>query len=340
MQIDFHHTVIFILARLAGFGLKESNLIAACSQFVDDATDNEVIRFENGESYQSIYSAHSHLDYKNFDELDNHHIWIPFHFLPNGMQQNTFYDEICCRPNSRVAQDMLAECLRQKNMPNALYRLGVTMHVFADTWAHQGFAGIKHEQNKVFYCDDNETSTHLADRIKDFFEDSLDNVTRQFPDKLLPLGHGAVLTYPDLPFLQWEYKTIQGQLIKRDNTAIFLDAINHIFIYLQQFLGVSKPVELPPIHMKKFQELLSKFDDKNGDTRHQQWMEAIKESAFGEIGSIDEIQISKWKSDALHTLKDTSYFAQTSWKYFQDSLKEHHFYMLHLLDEKYHICVA
>ena len=34
-------------------------------------------------------------------------------------------------------------------MRHALHRLGITMHVYADTWAHQGFAGTPHEINQA-----------------------------------------------------------------------------------------------------------------------------------------------------------------------------------------------
>ena len=43
-----------------------------------------------------------------------------------------------------------------------------------------------------------------------------------------PLGHGAALSYPDQPYLVWQYKNGEKKprIIKRDNPAIFIDAVD------------------------------------------------------------------------------------------------------------------
>jgi nucleoside 2-deoxyribosyltransferase len=69
MQIDFHHAVTYVVARLAGFGHREAEVVAYCAQYVDDATNTGEIIFENGAMYSRICSAHKMLDYRNFDEL-------------------------------------------------------------------------------------------------------------------------------------------------------------------------------------------------------------------------------------------------------------------------------
>ena len=80
MQIDFHHGVTYVVARSAGLGHREAETVAYCSQYVDDATNSGVVHFDNGAMYSRISSAHKALDYRNFDKLANHHVWIPFHF--------------------------------------------------------------------------------------------------------------------------------------------------------------------------------------------------------------------------------------------------------------------
>ena len=84
MQIDFHHSVTYVLSRIAGFLHSEASIIAYCAQYVDDATNSGIIHFDNGWSFDRICSAHKLLDYRNFQELANHHVWIPFHFLPGN----------------------------------------------------------------------------------------------------------------------------------------------------------------------------------------------------------------------------------------------------------------
>ena len=46
MQIDFHHTVTYVVARLAGFKASEAQTIAYAAQYVDDATQDGTVRFE------------------------------------------------------------------------------------------------------------------------------------------------------------------------------------------------------------------------------------------------------------------------------------------------------
>jgi hypothetical protein len=67
MQIDGHHTMTYIAARLAGFSKPKASIIAYSAQYVDDATNSGVIKFDNEAMYQRISSAHRMLDYRNSD---------------------------------------------------------------------------------------------------------------------------------------------------------------------------------------------------------------------------------------------------------------------------------
>lgn len=85
-------------------------IVAYAAQYVDDATSSGRVRFDNGASYSRTSSAHKMLDYRNFEELANQHVWLPFHFLPgNGslpvgtVPPGTFIDRLICRPNSYPA---------------------------------------------------------------------------------------------------------------------------------------------------------------------------------------------------------------------------------------------
>ena len=156
MQIDGHHTLTYVTARLAGYSRPKASIIAYSAQYVDDATNAGIINFKNGAMYKRISSAHKMLDYRNSDELANHQVWVPFHFLPgNGGKragenpEGTFIRKLVCFPDSHVARDMLRACARDMGKSYALHRLGITMHVYADTWAHQGFAGVNHKINEV-----------------------------------------------------------------------------------------------------------------------------------------------------------------------------------------------
>ena len=94
MQLDFHHAVTYVTARIAGFGHEEADIIAYSSQFVDDAVSSGVVCFDNKAMYSRISSAHKAIDPRNLDNAENHLIWLPFHFLPgNGGKKRC-----CARP--------------------------------------------------------------------------------------------------------------------------------------------------------------------------------------------------------------------------------------------------
>lgn len=156
MQIDFHHAVTYVAARLASMDHAKADIIAYAAQYVDDATNHGYIRFDNGVTYSRVASAHKMLDYSNFSELANHRAWVPFHFLPgNDLKKagenhdNRFIYRLVCRPGSYVAQDMVRDCILDRNRPYGMHRLGVTMHSYIDTWAHYGFCGTAHEINRA-----------------------------------------------------------------------------------------------------------------------------------------------------------------------------------------------
>lgn len=118
--------------------------------------------------------------------------------MPAGENpEGSFIRKLVCHPDSHVARDMLRTCATDIKKPYALHRLGITMHVYADTWAHQGFAGVNHEINEV-----RELQTNNKSLDKSF----ITKIANFFLSESFPLGHGAALSHPDLPSLIWEYK--------------------------------------------------------------------------------------------------------------------------------------
>jgi hypothetical protein len=364
MQIDFHHAVTYVVARLAGFEPGQASIIAHSAQYVDDATSTGEITFSNGAGYQRISSAHKTLDYRNFKDLENAKVWVPFHFLPgNGGlpagkdPEGGFIRKLVCRPNSPVALDMLRDCIRNANAPYALHRLGIAMHVYADTWAHQGFAGVVHQINLVKDLEDEhgEPDVTLVGKVKDFFGDLFDDWANETADQF-PLGHGAALSNPDKPFLKWTYTNGLGEKVERDNPKDFLSAARHLFDALTMVrieAGWSK--EAPNAHQADFERIdsnLRSFDDPDGEKRHALWLESIRRGEFS-FGPEELTYIAKgvgsWKHDALGSVDDAqdaneypfeSGFLRSNWKLFHDALQAHRLAVLHDILPKYGICVA
>ncbi len=353
MQIDFHHGVTYVCARLAGFEHLEANIVAHCAQYVDDSTQSGLIRFDNGALFDRMSSAHKMLDYRNFKELDNYKVWIPFHFLPgNGGlpagqdPPGTFIEKLICRPNSPVAQDMVRECIEQRHRRYGLHRFGISLHVFADTWAHQGFAGVSHAINgaRDLVDGDNNPDQSLRNRLTGFFIGGA-----------LPLGHGTVLSNPDCPYLRWGYTNGRGEKIMRDNPTDYLAAADALCKAMQRYRWGDPQAPapgLPEADRGKIAALLQSIRG-DGPSRHRQWLTHIAKGHFS-FGPVQVRYIAtgdgSWKQQALGDevgsdrrdmrLAYSPEFLTSNWKLFHDALKAHHFYIIHELLPQYGICVA
>jgi hypothetical protein len=346
MQIDGHHAGTYVCARLAGFTDAEAKTIAYAAQYVDDATNEGVIQFANSEFlYMRIASAHSMIDPSNLMDAKNHLAWLPFHFLPGNDQlpagQTPVGGELtqmACKPDSPVARDMLRRTLADKGTARGLHRLGIAMHVYADTFSHQGFIGALSPGN---ICE-KPTSGDLSldKRIKDASKKELweriwnglktvliffwistvmmirerKSLIRYWRDifKTNPLGHAAADTFPDQPFLKWSYQDWSGTTVHRDNPKIFMEAFEMMTKAMQAWRADDRTMNLS-MHSGinkgdaiSLERLVLGFRDPKGKERHLQWLDAIRKGAFS-FGAENVEYVAKdagsWKEAALGTVK-------------------------------------
>lgn len=246
MQIDMHYYGVYALARAAGVGPDEARLIAHSSQFVDDSLEDEHYEVKQGQSaILPTMTSHKPTDFKNLIPGDQWKVWVPFHFLPGNVGK-TFEERMICRLNSAPANEMLDFALQQRKETWGPYSAGIAMHVFADTFAHWGFIGFSSDYNKV-----------LQDSIKNRVKDKTIKayVSRKwelFKNKVMgsgaeaasSLGHAAVATFPDRPYLVWsfEYEPINGKrkagktlLVNRNNPRDFLSAAKLIHEFFRKY---------------------------------------------------------------------------------------------------------
>ncbi len=349
MQIDFHHTVTYVTSRLAGFGHKDADVIAYAAQYVDDATSSGAVIFSNKALYTRISSAHQSLDLENLNDVENHLVWLPFHFFPgNGglpagqTPDGSFINRLICKPDSPPAREMLAAAFKQKGNANALHRLGVALHVYADTWAHQGFAGVLHEVNEVEDAkeiDGKKVFGNLQEKLFDLVDDALP-----------PLGHARANVFPDMPFLNWQYENGHDEVpVKRDNTNLFCQAADALCKAMQRYLG-SDETGLSGDSLDKIRSKFETLADEDGDERHKKWLDAIND---GEFFAMDGATLSyaadgknSWKARALGTSCDrpvhtySEAFLASDWKMFHDALQQHRLEVLHDILPRYGICAG
>ncbi|MFY9270352.1 MAG: DUF6765 family protein [Candidatus Manganitrophaceae bacterium] len=351
MQIDFHHATTYVTARLAGFEKPEAEIIAYAAQYVDDAVKSGPVYFSNKAIFNRISSAHKLLDLANTLALENQLVWMPFHFLPGngGLPAGedpfgTFIDKIVCKPNSPIAQEMVRSAILEQERSYGLHRLGVTMHVYTDSWAHQGFAGVIHEVNEVEEVAEI-GNTNVFGKLEEFLWDRVE-------DTIPPLGHGRANIFPDMPFLSWEYENGQGQVIARKNPDDFCEAADQMCIAMKRFRTKNPDAAvdgIPAQEMAKVRRLFVNLQMKEGEKRHEAWLEAIKQGEFSfgaEEISYDPIGINSWKGQALGSSFDlpvNTYkpdFLGSNWKLFHDATQAHRFHVAHDLLPKYRICAA
>jgi hypothetical protein len=359
MQIDFHHGVTYVAARLAGFPHGDAEIIAYAAQYVDDATCAGAVQFDNKAIYKRISSSHKAIDFVNFDPIEDLLVWMPFHFLPgNGgadpgdNPEGTFIHKLVALPDSPVAQEMIRAAILDHDKPYSLHRLGITMHVYADTWAHQGFAGVLHEINEVDNLKEIGNSKVFERGLKVFINSVLEKAVP-------PLGHGKANVFPDMPFLSWRYKDGHGKVVERDNTDIFCKAADALCKAMQEYRRHTNPtVQVSGIgdeDMKKIKALFTSQKNQDASERHNAWLKAIAGSdgngfSFGPaIISYAEEGKKSWKGQALgdsedheelHVYAYQDTFLTSNWKLFHDALQLHRITVSHDILPKYDICAA
>lgn len=181
----------------------------------------------------------------------------------------------------------------QDNSDLRLYRIGIALHTFADTWAHREFSGRFNEENDIeaIHVWKNERWKHLF--IENF---SLD----LFPE----IGHAEAGYYPDLPFQKWKYKNYKRREVPRDNRKEFLKCAKEIF---DRLVVVPKVKGKPPADWKAIKNRVEKLlSSGNGDCgkRCQNWKKEFKKFF---VSPQDDYEKTAWRREALKA-KDISYY--------------------------------
>ena len=285
MDIDFHYGTVYVLARWAKFGSGNANLIASASQLVDDNFDSTP--FSDEEEKKNIAEG-VHVRYScqniwgNVSGKGNREIWIPFHFLP-GLEGDTQEEQLICKKNSELSHK-LGERLQETTLDNTNFpfRLGVGLHVFADTWAHQEFAGINNIVNKVqdlIFV----TSGSVVEKVLDDILGASAFVSKVL-DEVMPLGHAAAVHCPDMPYLWW--KSGERFTDGRKNWDEFMEAAEEIFRILQKVSG-EEVTGLSEEQQKKIMKSFKGIQSDDINERYQEWLRRIHENYF-EIEDFDD----------------------------------------------------
>lgn len=364
MDIDLHFTGTYTIARLAGFTQEQAHKIAYSSQYVDDAIQSGHLLFLNHASLELTTTAHRMLDYRNFKELANHHVWIPFHFLPaNNFDKNIknvpeMVQRLTCQPNSKIAEDLKNLAFVNRDESYGLHLLGSVSHTYLDTWSHQNFVGINHQINEVknildFHCN---IDSNKIKKIKKYYKRTIlielrDKILSYFIDHIAPLGHGPALGYPDQPYLKWKYINWDNITIERDNPKIFMDSLKELYSFFCKYRGNNQ--RMKPEDEKALIDLLSNCDLDEGHNRYLIWKDEIANGKFSfgkEDCSYDLDGNQSWIYKSLKILKHDNFepskmincsypdnFRKSDWLNLQVALAVHKSNVIYRILPKYNI---
>lgn len=251
MQIDAHYYGTYAIARAAGLHPTCAEMIATCAQFVDDNVARVSIELRDGARIDAEATAHHALDTENLEDDDQRQVWVPFHFLPGNIG-DSFTERLKCRKDSPIARELVDHHLERADRPYASALIGIAAHVYADTFSHYGFAGVSSRGNKVVN-DTFEFSEDLDPRVRRYITEKAKRFKKRAGAQLLTnikswlgetasgsLGHGAVATYPDRPYLGWSFEyerpdAVEGKRSRRDNRVTFTEGFGRLHDMFRRF---------------------------------------------------------------------------------------------------------
>ena len=269
METDFHHTVTYITARLAGFGREDAGTIARSAQYVDDAAATTPTQ-ATADSLRPCLTG-----------LVGHPVALLFHMVPgNGGRPagedppGGFIAKTVCVADSPPVRDMIDGAIADGNRPEGLYRLGLALHVYSDTWAHQGYAAVRDPVNDV--SDRREIGN--CGVFPEGLEAAYDRL-KKVPH--ISYGHRLTSVFPDIPFLSWRYVNGAGAVVECDNPTRFCDAADHMYRVMRRFLSAGGPAGLGEDQRRIIRGLFTGLRTLDKVPRHQRWLEAVRDDAFG-----------------------------------------------------------
>lgn len=328
MNIDYHFYATYAICRLAGMRDEAARTISYACQYTDDAKYEKDIEFEDGGRFVQQMSAHAFIDMDVLSKSTGYDIFIPFHFLPCGEGDN-LSKKLICKRDSAVANAMLEDCILTMEKPYGLHRLGIALHAYADTWAHEDFIGILNDLNEV---DDIDLENLDQWDIEEFF------TNRLIPNFIPPIGHGEALTYPDEPYLKWSYKS--GVTLKRqhvNNPEKFMECSTRIFEFLDTKLKKSYPdlFESEAGDWEKFRDDFEGILIHRGsvDKRTELWKNSFNNRRLG-FESHVTYRENDWFEGAVELVdkennifKKKKDFHRSDWKLFHDAVLVHRFFI-------------
>jgi hypothetical protein len=282
MRSDFHYCAIRVLAEASGFSAEAAELIAYASQYVDDATESEPIRVGDA-LFEPVRSAY--LGPLATDWSVQKRIYIPFHFIPPRPMPGG-PGRFVTEADSPFSRALVKAAAAEPAPVPRLCRLGIAVHTYADSWAHQGFSGRRHPENDI-----EDIHEMVGGRWRHL---RWANIAWDFlPD----IGHAEAGSLPDLSWVRWRYRRSgEDAVVERDNARLFLAAARAIYLRLRRAAHAPAGECLAWRDIKGL--IAARFADTEEDPaeRSAAWARALAGVFGGEVPTYDRYA---WRDEAL-----------------------------------------
>ncbi len=251
MQLDFHYYATYCAAYLAGFSHEESQTVAYSAQFVDCCSRTLLGKIDAPKAAATtqlqLELMDARTDITGLQDITR--IWSSFHFLPKdlyaqvkkGPRKYKNKYRLICGPNGELVKDTV-ELARG----GSLQAVGVAMHVLADTWAHQNFAGtpslVINNTDYYFYERTWDGQKYIDEEIKfkndptgvDDLENKvyINSLFQGNENSIMNLGHGRAGHLPDYSFMRYKYMPAWGdyeEVIKDNPTDYYRAFLQMIY---------------------------------------------------------------------------------------------------------------
>ena len=326
MQKDFHYYATYAAAYIAGYSHEESLAIAYSAQFVDECTKTYLkgigAPVSAATTQLQTELADARTDLIGLQDITR--IWASFHFLPRDMNVNPVIRvsrsyrrkyRLICGPNGKLVADTV-----NLAKGKSLEAVGIAMHVLADTWAHQYFAGtpslVINNVNEHFY-----EIVHIDGKPQEFkikFNHnpaSADNLEKmQYTNTLyqnkensiMNLGHGRAGHFPDYSFARYKYMPAWADYreVVKDNPLDYIRAFTQMIYALKYLRG-----EIPEFELESYDagSIMPWKDEIMGILTKRQIDACADWKAFGEKLSgreIEDFDVNKHRNE--YTVTDKS----------------------------------
>ncbi|SDL33519.1 DUF6765 family protein [Halarsenatibacter silvermanii] len=322
MDIEFHYYVTYLICVGAGLDAERAHKIAYSAEYVDD---NNVV-FEINKDTENEYKNYISQTFNiTKPQTKLQRIYPFFHFVPGDVDEysNKLADEKCppltTTPNNSNANEMLEKALNSENP----YKIGLAIHAFTDTWAHQNFIGLAQGYNSI---------------------------TLKNP---IDICHTNARRSPDIPDETWEDPRLDDEKVV--NKERFLDALDKTYEKLFAYYGNGDKVkeklknDISQIidkwderadRIHQYKELALKYGtEKMPEYYEHEWFNRAVEEDYPEKYELEIPYIGiefNPKNQFLkeYNWKDTDSYKETDWYKFQEAVKEHQQMMEEILSER------